>query len=248
MCRRIRTQAQAEADDDRRRFLQRLDHELKNPLTAIGIGLANMAASPLDESQRATLTSVKSQTLRIADLTANLRKLAELGTRAIEHVPVDVCALLREAVAVAQEWPWTPDRELTLALPRSATELAVSGDRDLLFLAVHNLLDNALKFGGPGDAVQVRVSEEDDLLMIEVADKGPGIPEAELPHVWEDLYRGQAAQGIPGSGLGLGLVRTIVHRHGGEISLHSHVGEGTTVAIRLPKEEGPGAEPLQRGP
>jgi two-component system OmpR family sensor kinase len=234
---RIAAQAHAEAADQRRRFLRRLDHELKNPLTAIEIGLANLAASPLDEGQRAALCSVQAQIRRMAHFTADLRKLAELETRVIEHVPVDISALLREALALAQEWPSAPDRELTLALPRAASPPpTILGDRDLLFLAVHNLLDNALKFSSPGDAVEVRAFEEDAMWVIEVADTGPGIPEAELPHVWEELYRGPAAQGIPGGGLGLGLVRTIVHRHGGQVTLRSRVGEGTVVTMHLPRE------------
>jgi two-component system OmpR family sensor kinase len=69
---------------------------------------------------------------------------------------------------------------------------------------------------------------------IEVADTGPGIPQEELPRAWEELYRGQGAQGVPGSGLGLALVRAIVERHGGQVTLRSRAGQGTVVTMRLP--------------
>jgi two-component system OmpR family sensor kinase len=110
----------------------------------------------------------------------------------------------------------------------------VLGDWDLLFLASYNLLDNALKFTRPGDTVEVRAFEDGAFVAIEVADTGPGIPEDDVSRVWEELYRGQGARGIPGSGLGLALVRAIVERHGGQVKLRSRLGQGTVVTMRLP--------------
>jgi two-component system OmpR family sensor kinase len=69
---------------------------------------------------------------------------------------------------------------------------------------------------------------------VEVADTGPGIPEPEIAHIWDELYRGEGARGIPGSGLGLALVRAIVERHGGQVSLRSRAGQGTVFSLRLP--------------
>jgi two-component system OmpR family sensor kinase len=71
-------------------------------------------------------------------------------------------------------------------------------------------------------------------VVLEIADTGPGIPEAEVPHVWEELYRAEGARGTPGSGLGLALVRAIVERHRGQVGLRSRVGQGTVVSMRLP--------------
>lgn len=235
--RQSRFRAHAEAEEERRHFLRRLDHELKNPLTAIQVGLANVAEAHTEEDRQANLTSVQAQVERIASLVASLRKLAELEILAIERVSVDLADLLQMAVALAQERPEAESRKLTLALPRPVSpRCTVRGDGDLLFLALYNLLDNALKFGNPGDSVEVRAFVEEEEIVIQVADTGPGIPEAELPHVWEELYRGHAARGISGSGLGLGLVRTIVDRHGGQVNLRSQVGEGTVVTMRLPAE------------
>jgi two-component system OmpR family sensor kinase len=110
----------------------------------------------------------------------------------------------------------------------------ISGDQDLLFLAVHNLVDNALKFTRPGDTVEMRAFEDGARLVIEVADTGPGIPAAEVAHIWEELYRGQGARGIAGSGLGLALARAIVERHKGQVGLRSREGQGTVFMMRLP--------------
>jgi two-component system OmpR family sensor kinase len=124
---------------------------------------------------------------------------------------------------------------LTLVLPQAPWPVPdILGDWDLLFLAIYNLLDNALKFTRPGDTVEVRASEDGTHVIVEVADTGPGIPEEEVPRVWEELYRGQGARGVPGSGLGLALARAIAERHGGRVSLRSRVGQGTVVTMRLP--------------
>ncbi|MBN1975832.1 MAG: HAMP domain-containing histidine kinase [Anaerolineae bacterium] len=235
------TQAQAterasqEAAEDRRRFLRRLDHELKNPLTAIRAGLANLAEAQSQNVQQETLNSVETQILRISHLVADLRKLAELETRPLERIPVDITALLEEAVNVAKDLPETADRLITLTLPQAPWPLPhVAGDWDLLFLAVYNLLDNARKFTQAGDTLEVRAFEDGATIVIEVADTGPGIPEEDVPHVWEELYRGKGAHSIPGSGLGLALVRAIIERHGGQTSVRSRAGQGTVFTLRLP--------------
>jgi two-component system OmpR family sensor kinase len=226
----------AQMTAERHRFLQRLDHELKNPLTAIRAGLANAAdGTKASAQQREAIASVEAQVLRLSRLTGDLRKLAELETRPLERDPIDVADLLQEAVALAQERPGADARHVNLTLPQAPWPLsAVLGDRDLLFLSVYNLLDNALKFTRLGDTVEVRAFEDKSFVAIEVADTGPGIPEEELPRVWEELYRGQGAQGVPGSGMGLALVRAVVERHGGQVGLRSRAGQGTVVTMRVP--------------
>ena len=227
--------AQSRAADERRRFLQRLDHELKNPLTAIRAAVVNLSDAPGDVAQRSALASVEGQTRRLSHLLSDLRKLAELETRPIERSSIDLDGLLREVVAVADESAARDHRRLTLTLPQAPWPLpAIAGDRDLLFLAVHNLVDNALKFSRSGDTVEVRAFEDGASVVLEVADTGPGIGDTDAPHVWEELYRGKSARQIPGSGLGLTLVRAIAERHGGRVSLRSREGQGTVVTLRLP--------------
>jgi len=232
---RTRQRANVVAAEERRRFLRRLDHELKNPLTAIRAGLANLAELPSGEARQETLASVEAQALRLSRLSADLRKLAELEVRLVEHSPVDIPALLREAFGMAQEQPGAAERHLNLSIPQAPWPLPnVRGDPDLLLLAVHNLLENALKFSHPGDTLELRAFEDGAGIVIEVADTGPGIPEEEQPHVWEELYRGETGRGIPGSGLGLALVRAIAERHNGRVSLRSRLGQGTVFSLRLP--------------
>lgn len=229
-------QSQFEASEERRRFLRRLDHELKNPLTAIRAGLANLASADRDERWSETRTSIESQILRLSRLTSDLRKLADLESRPLEERnPVEMQELLGEVFAAAKERPNANERTMSLTMPQAPWPLPrVSGDRDLLFLALFNLLDNALKFTKPGDTVEVRAFEDGENVVVEVADTGIGIPAEEVRHVWEELYRGQEAHGVPGSGLGLSLVRAIVERHGGNTELRSKTKHGTVITVRLP--------------
>jgi two-component system OmpR family sensor kinase len=227
--------ARTQVGEERRRFLRRLDHELKNPLTAIRAGLANIANGSTEAARREALTSVEAQVLRLSQLTADLRKLAELETRELQRTPINVAELLQEAVALAEEQPEAEGRQLALTLPQAPWPVPdIAGDWDLLFLATYNLLDNALKFTRPGDTVEVRAFDDRAHVIIEVADTGPGIPEGEMPNVWKELYRGQGARGVPGSGLGLALTRTIIERHGAQMGLRSRLGQGTVVTMRLP--------------
>jgi two-component system, OmpR family, sensor kinase len=231
----VYNQIQIQSADERRRFLRRLDHELKNPLTAIRAGLANLAEAPSSEARQEAFHSVEAQALRLSRLAADLRKLAELETRMVERSPVDIGHLLQEAFDISSDHPEARQRHFTISIPQAPWPLPViSGDQDLLFLAIHNLLDNALKFTRPGDTIELRAFEDGATVAIEVADTGPGISEEDLPHVWEELYRGMGARGIPGSGLGLALVRAVAERHNGQVNLRSRAGKGTVFTLKLP--------------
>jgi len=236
--RSIQEKSAQQSAEDRRRFLKRLDHELKNPLTAILAGLANLSGVAKEPPHRASLISVEAQVKRLRDLVADLRKLSDLETRQIEWVAVDIATLLKGLLALQEEEGFN-HRNVTLSIPQAPWPLPqVRGDWDLLFLAIHNLLQNALKFTAPGDTIEIRSFEDGSEVVIEVADTGPGIPEEEVPYVWEELYRGKSARGVVGSGLGLALVRSIVIRHGGNVNLRSRSGQGTVFIIRLPVGEG----------
>lgn len=231
---------QQEQTETHLRFIRRLDHELKNPLTAIRAGLANLN----EQADGPAFSSVRTQVDRLARLTADLRKLADLETQPVEQEPIDVGELLEEVMELAEEKRKSATCPISLHLPHVPWPLPpVAGDRDLLFLALHNLLDNACKFCGPDDTIEVRAFEDGPSVTVEVADTGPGVEECDLPHLGEELYRGSSTRSAEGSGLGLALVQAIVRRHGGTVTIRSRVGQGTLVALRFPatrhaKDEG----------
>lgn len=216
--------------DRQRRLLTRLDHELKNPIQGIRTALA-------DEPSAQQLTSIDLQSRRLTRLMSDLRKVGEVEHTELELGTVDPTVLVEEAVETLRELPGAEERQIVLSLPRAPRPLpAVTGDDDLLFLAVSNLLGNAVKYSSPGDTVEVRGRTEDGWLVLEIADTGTGLPADELDMVWEELGRGREAltASVDGSGLGLPLVRAIVRRHGGQAVLESWPGEGSTVTLRLP--------------
>lgn len=228
---------QRKTEEGRRRFLRRLDHEIKNPLTALRTALVNVRESLLVEERQRAVENAGRSVDRLIRLLADLRKLSDLGERPLERLSVDVPELLQEMVEAARSLPAYQGREVNLLISKVPSPFPpVTGDRDLLALAVYNLVENALKFTSVGESVEIRALEDGKSIVIEVADSGPGIPSDELSKIFEELYRGANARGIEGSGLGLALVQRIVELHDGLINVRSRQDEprGTVFTIRLP--------------
>lgn len=226
---------------EQRLLLSRLDHELKNPLTAMRAAVANLSSAAAaggddDDGAAAALASIEEQAVRLSRLTGDLRKIADVRSGVLESVAVDVAALLQDAVSVLDR-PQGPS--VSLDLPRAPWPLpAVLGDHDVLELAVVNLLDNAVKYTPADGAVEVRARHSGRHVVVEVADTGPGIAPDELEQVWDELYRSPRTRAVPGSGLGLALVRAVAERHGGSASVESRLGAGTAVRLVLPALDG----------
>jgi two-component system OmpR family sensor kinase len=226
--------ARAEAQ---RRFLRRLDHELKNPLTGIRAALANLEGSGTPAASPQAIPDIQRQVERLTRLTADLRKLADLEEIPLEYTKVNFSALLEETVEAVRALPTGAGRDLRLVIPKVPWPLPeIVGDRDLLSLAFYNLIENALKFTAKEDTVEVRAMEHDRHVQVEIADTGPGIQAEDLPRVFEELYRGTNARGHEGSGLGLALVRRVIDRHHGTIAVRSRRdgARGTVFVVSLP--------------
>jgi two-component system, OmpR family, sensor kinase len=225
-----------ERDESHRQFLRRLDHELKNPLTGLQAALTNLREAQSAADTVAAVENASQAASRFKRILKDLRKLADLDAQLLEYRPVNLGELVEEMVEAAEELPAYQGRNIHLMISKVPALPLVTGDRDMLGLAVYNLLDNALKYSTTADAVEVRVREDGRVVFIEVADGGAGIPLQEQERIFEDLYRGDNAREIEGSGLGLALARRIIQLHGGVISLRSdpNQGRGTIFAIQLP--------------
>ena len=225
-----------EQDESHRQFLRRLDHELKNPLTGLQASLTNLREARSTADSQAAVDNASLAVTRLGRILRDLRKLAELSAEMLEHRKLDMAELVTEMVSAASSLPAYQDRNINLLVSKVPSLPAITGDQDMLGLAFYNLLDNALKYSAPGDAIEVRVREDGQTLFIDVADGGAGISAQEQVRIFEDLYRGENARETEGSGLGLALARRIVQLHGGDISLRSEPtqGRGTVFTIQLP--------------
>lgn len=224
--------------DNRRNFMRRLDHEIKNPLTALRAALVNLKEEKTEEERQRAVGNANRAVERLIRLLNDLRKLAELEERTIERYPVNVPELLEDVVTAAHVNPAYEKREINLLIPKVPSPFPlITGDPDLLLLAVYNLVENALKFTCTEDSIEVRALEDGRTIVIEVADTGPGIPPEDLPKIFEELYRGSNARSTEGSGLGLALVHRIAALHGGGVGVRSSqtAPRGTVFTIRLPR-------------
>lgn len=224
-------------EEGHRRFIRRLDHELKNPLMSLQASLENLqAATELDARCKAE-GNIQRALERLSHLLRDLRKLSELEENMLERDLVDVPELLTELLEVVRSTPGRENRQINLLVTKVPTPPPpVVGDRDLLGLSLYNLLDNALKFTIQNEAIEVRVRDNGRSVVVEVADGGPGIHPEEQVQVFEELYRGENAHAIEGSGLGLSFVKRIIALHHGELTLRSQQDEqhGTIFTVRLP--------------
>jgi len=224
--------------ENRRNFMRRLDHEIKNPLTGLRAALVNLKEEQTDEQRQRAVGNANRAVERLIRLLTDLRKLSDLEERSIERMPVNVPELLDDVVTAVRVSPTYEGREVTLLIPKIPSPFpTITGDRDLLLLAVYNLVENALKFTSAKDSVEVRAMEDGRTIVIEVADTGPGIPVEDISKIFEELYRGSNARGTEGSGLGLALVNRIATIHGGGIGVRSSQTDpkGTVFTLRLPR-------------
>jgi two-component system, OmpR family, sensor histidine kinase MprB len=210
-----------------RQLVADASHELRTPLTSVRTNIEVLASSngmPEDERQR-VLASTSQQLEELSRLVGDLVDLARDRDAAEEpSEPVRLDLLVGEAVERARRL--NPD----LAFETSLEPSVVTAAPGRLDRAVGNLLDNAAKWSPPGEAIEVSASDG----TVTVRDHGTGIERADLPHVFDRFYRAPSARGTPGSGLGLAIVKQVADTYGGEVSVESAAGAGTTMRLRLP--------------
>jgi len=225
-------------------FMSTVSHDLKSPLTFIK-GMANLrrrraVATPETRPLIDALDQIESCAGRMAQQLDELVDASRLqsGTPLeLRRDKVDLIALAKKAVAEHQQ---TTDRH-ALHVSTRLPKLVGEWDELRLGRVLDNLLDNAVKYSPRGGSVKVSIGTADDgAAVLSVSDRGEGIPESDLPHIFERFRRGQNVEGrIPGTGIGLAGVQRIVEQHQGTIAVDTKVGVGTTFTIRLPLEPTP---------
>jgi len=225
---RARAQASERAEEE---LVTMLSHDLRSPLSVILQDAADLGRCPT-EACRATAASIRKSVRRAAAMLTDVIDSARLegGALELQREPIDLVAVVRELVE--NGFPLQDRARLRLAVDVPAAP--VLGDRSWLERAAANVIGNALKFAPAETEVTVRLSGEGAQVRLEIVDRGPGIPEAELPLLFRRFFRASNARRTGGSGLGLYIARLVVEAHGGRMAVSSALGKGAAVALTLP--------------
>ncbi|MFQ6089944.1 MAG: sensor histidine kinase [Candidatus Bipolaricaulia bacterium] len=220
-----------------RRFTADVSHELRTPLTIIKgtaeVALRGGAKGPGE--YREALQSIQSEADRMTKITRSLLTLAraDAGQQRLEVGKVDLAGLVKEA---QEKFAPLAERKGSTLEAKIALHLEIEGDEERLKQLLSNLVENALKYTQSGDRIELALEREGPWAKLTVADTGIGIPEEDLPHIFERFYRVDRARSREegGAGLGLAIAKWIVEAHGGRIEVQSQPGQETIFTVRLP--------------
>ena len=229
-------------EEIRNDFVANVSHELKTPVGAISL-LAEALESSADDEQavRRFTKRMHKESGRLAALVQDIIELSRLQGASVaqQGSPVDVNAVIAEAVDRSQ----LPAESKNISIVVGGrTEGKVFGDQDLLVTALRNLIDNAIRYSPANTRVGIGVRAKEGLVAISVTDQGEGLSAEDQERVFERFYRVDSARSrhTGGTGLGLSIVKHVASNHGGEVTLWSQPGQGSTFTLRLPEMEAQG--------
>jgi signal transduction histidine kinase len=231
-------EAQREAERLKDEFFALVSHELRTPLTSI-MGYLELvvedAEDKLDEEGRNNLEVMRRNADRLLRLVGDILLVAQVqaGTFTLATEPTDVDTLVAQAVEAAM--PTAEAKGIVLNMHSEPLPL-VDGDQDRLAQLLDNLISNALKFTPAGERIDVRSRSTDGAILLEVQNTGTHLPPEERDQLFDRFFRASGAveQAIGGVGLGLAICKAIAEAHGGQISVSSEEGVGTSFVVRLP--------------
>jgi len=225
------------AFDQLRRFTADASHELRTPLTAIrSVGEVALQDQRSPAEYRDVIGSMLEEVDRLTRLAESLLALsrADTGHIQLQREDISLVRIAKEASSVVEVLAEEKQQHIDI---EGDANLVVSVDRLILRQAIVNLLDNAIKYSPPGSHILVRVQNGGDKqVSLDVIDQGPGIPSEHQPYVFDRFFRVDKARTREwgGAGLGLSITRWAVEVHGGDISLKSEEGQGSTFRVSLP--------------
>lgn len=232
------------SDRLRRELIANVSHDLRSPLASVQGYVETILMKEPDlapERRREFLETIYKNTTRLNQLVGELFELSILDARqrVPEREPLSLAELVQDVVLKFR--PLADERGVLLSVEEPRGLSFVLADAGMLDRALSNLVDNAVHYTPPEGSVQVRVGNGGDLVTVTVTDSGPGIPDEDLPYVFDRFYQVEKSRGSEraGSGLGLAIARRILEAHDGEISARSDPGRGATFEIRLPAWRAP---------
>ena len=225
----------------RRDFVANVSHELKTPATSLRL-LAESLEEIIDEDPaqaRLFAGQLKSETERLGQLITDLLDLARLESgEGVENPElVDVRGVLMGVLSRTRRVAREKNISFDWRRFGRAADYTVYGDETQLNSMFNNLVDNAVKYTLPGGRIEVTGDSDEDEVVISIADTGIGIPEGKLSRIFERFYRvdKDRSKATGGTGLGLSIVRHVAENHGGNVTVDSALGEGSTFTVHLPR-------------
>ncbi|MBT5674195.1 MAG: hypothetical protein HOJ07_00775 [Rhodospirillaceae bacterium] len=232
----IALEKEVELSSMKSNFVATASHEFRTPLTTIfsAADLLHHYGHHMDDAKKgAYLDEIKQEVgemTRLLDDILLVRKL-EAGIFSFNPEESDLGALLRNLVRASQ---YLAGKNKSVSLNIECDSSTAMIDNSLMRHIVNNLLSNAIKYSPDGKSVSVTLARLNGDLILDIADQGIGIPEADIDRVFETFFRAENSAGFGGTGLGLSVVKTAVELHGGKISVDSAVNEGTVFTVRIP--------------
>jgi two-component system sensor histidine kinase SenX3 len=228
----------------RRDFVANVSHELKTPIGALALLAETMAAGGDEVVVRQLAERVSREADRLGRIIDDLLNLSLIEAQeSPSREPVPISVLIGEAVDAVR--PAADAAGIPLHVAPNLPDVAVPCDRRQVLSALTNLLDNAIKYSESPSAVELAASASDGMVTVTVTDHGPGIPSRDLERIFERFYRVDRARSraTGGTGLGLSIVRHVAQAHGGDVTVVSREGEGSTFRLRLAQAVTDGASP-----
>lgn len=238
----LRTKELAELDKVKSDFYANISHEFRTPLTLILAPVEDLLSKhDLDSRLYESLKHIKENSYRLLKLVNDLLDLQKLEEKKdfLEKQPVKLNSLLSNICSGMESL--AARRVLQLAYQDHETTVFISGDHSALEKIFINLINNAIKFSETGGSIVVKLLKTEEGCQIDVADTGQGISKDDQPYIFDRFRQvdSSATRQHQGTGLGLALVKELTLLHGGEISVESELGKGTTMSVILPTIEGP---------
>lgn len=233
------TSREAAAEASRDEFIGHISHELKTPLHTMGLYIEQLQHAANDEAFRVEgLNILHDETERMTDLINNILSITKIenGSLAVDRQRVKLGELLKDALATVQRSDRAKNVTIVADIPSEVGAVAI--DKNLMRVAINNLLTNAIKYNRPHGEVRLELEELPETVRITVKDSGIGIAAEDQLRIFDKFYRSEddTVRGLSGHGLGLSLVRDIVNLHNGKISVHSELGSGSEFVIEFYKE------------
>jgi signal transduction histidine kinase len=217
-------------------MISTLAHELKNPLTAIIGHLELLETADDGRVTGRSLAAIERGANRLSDLVSDLLLLSKVGDphRPLDPAPVDLAEIVTSTVELLA--PQAAKQDVAIELHGTDEKVSVYGNAAELDRVVSNLVSNAVKFSPAGTTVTCTVAEDGDTVVLRCTDRGIGISPEDQEQLFTEFFRSNnpAALEVPGTGLGLTIVKRIVERHSGTIALDSELGRGTSLTVTLP--------------